>query len=173
MYPKLIGNSYIKIKPDELILSTVINKKRTNISINDTAFEILELCTGEYSIDNIVHIMAKRYGEKKSVINNLVIDFLTPFIDINVIKDLKSNKKVNIVKGNKNLYYPDALVWEITTLCPLDCKHCYLSNKNGYHISKNDIDYILNIISETGISIVQLTGGELRYKRIAFSKCNN
>ncbi|MGB8452186.1 MAG: PqqD family protein [Anaerocolumna sp.] len=98
MNPKLIKNSYLKLIPDELLFSTLINGNRTNLIINSSAFDILELCTGYYTLEDIVNILSSRYGESEDIVKFFVINFLTPLFNQNVISDMKTNETTNIVK---------------------------------------------------------------------------
>ena len=76
------------------------------------------------------------------------------------MQEVETKNFANIIKGDKNIAYPEAIVWELTDYCPLNCRHCYLPKKNNNVFSKEEIDNILDVIDRMGISQVQLTGGE-------------
>ncbi|MFA9378685.1 MAG: PqqD family peptide modification chaperone [Lachnotalea sp.] len=160
MYPHLIENSYIKIKPDGDIASFVFNKVRTNVDINETACEILKYCNGYYDIDEIIKKVSINHGISIETARMNVEEFLMPLAEMGAIIDKKENMNKTIVKGSKEIYYPDNIIWELTTQCPLRCKHCYLPNKEPIFIKRDEIDKILDIIDRTGVYSVQLTGGE-------------
>lgn len=160
MYPHLTDSSYIKIKPDCDVASFVFNKNRTNVDINETASEILRYCNGYYNIEEIIKKVAINHGLSFETAKTNVEEFLFPLIELKVIIDKKETKKKSVVKGSKEIYYPDSIIWELTTQCPLRCKHCYLPNKEHKFINGNEIDEILNIMERTGVYSVQLTGGE-------------
>lgn len=160
MHPHLTDNSYIKIKPDCDIASFVLNKNRTNLDINETASEILRYCNGYYDIEEIIKNVSINHNLSLETAKINVEEFLLPLIELNAVIDKKETKNKSFVKGSKEIYYPDSIIWELTTQCPLRCKHCYLPNKDHNFINRNEIDEILNIIDRTGVYSVQLTGGE-------------
>lgn len=161
MFPVLNEKSFLKIKPNEFLYSPFANNVRESLKINKTAFEILSLCNGDNSITDIINILKDRYNDSYTTVEKNVKDFLTPLFDLGVIYDIHSAKpSQSFIRGNKNIFYPDVLIWEITDYCPLNCKHCYLPKKNNNVFTKKDIDKILDMIFNCGIFQVQLTGGE-------------
>ncbi|WP_164928193.1 radical SAM protein [Clostridium botulinum] len=134
---------------------------RSYVSINESASSILGLCNGMHSIEDIISILSNKYEEDPNVVKKNVQTFLDPFIKNSIVRDNKvefSNR--NIVNGSLEVYYPHALCWEITDYCPLNCRHCYLPEKNNSILSRDNIDNVLEIIDSAGIQQVQVTGGE-------------
>lgn len=165
MYPKLVDRAYIKLTPEKEknILSFVVNNSRNYLCVNETAARILELCNGKNSIENISSELVEVYDEKYEIVKKYIMDFLEPLVEAGIIKNNKENnftEKSNIVKGSRNVYYPNALCLEVTDYCPLNCRHCYLDKKNFNIISKEHLEEVLKIIDATGIIQVQITGGE-------------
>lgn len=160
MYPQLSNLSYIKIKPDGTLASFVISGDRTNVTINETAFEILNLCNGYYSIDEIELIICNNHNISKEIVHSNVQEFLMPLLKLGAVVNRRNAANTSIVKGSNEFYYPDYIIWELTTQCPLRCLHCYLPNKEHIFVNKKNIDRILKIIHTTGVYSVQLTGGE-------------
>lgn len=162
MYLKLSEKSFLKKRPDAFLFFPYKNGFRNSVKINETAFDILSLCNGNHTFDNIVKHLKNKYKENEQVIKKYINDFLTPFISSGIIEIFNhcQNSKTEIIKGNRNFFYPDIIIWEITDFCPLNCKHCYLTKKNNNVFSKNDIKKVLKIIDESGVYQVQLTGGE-------------
>ena len=161
MFLKLTENSYIKYKPSVYIYSLYKDGIRDQLIINETACSILELCNGTNTLDNIISILKKKYNDTEENVKKNVIEFLQPFMSNELVQEIESKDFYNTIKGNKDIVYPDTLVWELTDYCPLDCRHCYLSKKNHNMFSKDEIDNILDSIDEMGIYQVQLTGGEV------------
>lgn len=160
MFLKLSEKSFIKIKPDVYIYSSFKDKVRSALVINESAFNILKLCDGTNSIESIITKLKNKYNSETNTIRKNVEEFLTPLIERGLVEISKNREFKNVIRGNKNIYYPDVMMFEITYKCPLDCKHCYLPKKDGSVVSKEDIDTILNLIDESGIHRVQITGGE-------------
>lgn len=162
MFFKLTNNSFIKRKPGENnnIFSIHNNNSRGSIVINESASSILELCDGTNSIDDIIKILAEKYKEDFLVVSQYVSNFLLPLLQCGAIEELTISQRENIIRGSKEIYYPDIVCWEITDYCPLNCKHCYLPQKNTTLVSMQDINYILSIFDIMGVGQVQLTGGE-------------
>ena len=163
MFLKLADNSFVKRKPgkNSNTFSIYNNNSRGSIVINDSASNILELCDGTNTLDDIVNILRKKYNDTEDNVKKNVTEFLQPFISSNIIQKIKNKTFSNIIKGDKNIAYPDVIVWELTDYCPLNCRHCYLPKKNNNIFSKDEIDKILKVIDKMGISFVQLTGGEV------------
>lgn len=161
MYLRLLDKTFLKISPLEYLLSTFKDGFRDSIKINMTAFEILSLCNGSNSIYSIVKILAEKYCDNEKNIEKIVSEFLLPFIQAGLVKTIDKNIRIdNMVRGNKNIFLPDIIIWEITDYCPLGCKHCYLPSKNKNIFSHNDIEKVFDIINKSGVYQVQLTGGE-------------
>ncbi|MGB8451876.1 MAG: PqqD family peptide modification chaperone [Anaerocolumna sp.] len=163
MYPQLTEKSFVKQKPDKKahVYSSFNNHIRGAILINESASSILGLCDGIHSEGDIITILSNKYKEDKNIVKENVQGFLDPFIRCGALKDNKVEILHNkILRGSSEVYYPDILCWEITDYCPLNCRHCYLPNKNNHIISKDDIESILKIIDVMGVYQVQVTGGE-------------
>ncbi len=160
MFLKLSQKSFVKYKPDSYLFSFFKNNFRSDLVINNSAASILELCSGTNSLKDIVNIIGEKYDSSHEIIKANVEDFLKPFIDCKLVEYSSNKKMQDIVRGSSDIYYPDALIWEITDYCPLKCRHCYLPDKNNFILSKEDIDKIIKIIDKSGVSQVQITGGE-------------
>jgi Predicted Fe-S oxidoreductases len=163
MFPRLADKSFVKQKPDKEphVYSSFINETRRTVLINESASSILGLCDGMHSVEDIISILSDKYKEDSNVVRENVQEFLNPLIQLGDVKDNKVefSDKI-IVRGSSEVYYPDALCWEITDYCPLNCIHCYLPRKNSNVNSRYDIDNILKMIDVMGVYQVQLTGGE-------------
>ncbi|NFD78322.1 radical SAM protein [Clostridium botulinum] len=163
MFPKLTDKSFVKQTPDNKanVFSFFLNGKRRYVGINESASSILGLCDGMHSIEYIISILSDKYKEDSNVVEKNVQEFLDPFIKDGIVIDNKveiSNK--SSIKGSSEVNYPNAICWEITDYCPLNCRHCYLPRKNNNIISRADIESVLKMIDYAGVQQVQVTGGE-------------
>lgn len=140
--------------------SFVVNGDRTNVDINDTAAEILQLCNGYRNMEAIIREIAQKYDASTDITRINVQEFLLPLLNLGIIIDEKEEMDIRRVKGSEDVHYPDHIIWELTSACPLRCRHCYLPSKQHKFIDSENINKIMNLIEETGVYSVQLTGGE-------------
>ena len=149
----------MKIKPNEKMLSCILKGTRTNIVINDSAFEILMYCNGCYQFQELLSKLEEEY----KIETQMVQDFLNQCIQMGIIyeSETRADSSYLEVKGSNTIYYPDILIWEVTNQCPLNCKHCYLGEKRNISFNKDEINLIIELIKSKGITTVQLTGGEV------------
>lgn len=160
MFLKLCEKSFIKCTPDSYSYSFFKNGIRNSLQINRSAYDILSYCNGQNSMEDIILNLYEKYGSDKNAVKNNVESFIKPLIDSELIEFSPIKSLYNVKKGNSEFCLPDVIIWEITNFCPLDCKHCYLENKNQFISTEKDIDKVLNIIEKSGVIQVQLTGGE-------------
>lgn len=158
MYPTFARNNYLKLKPGKVILSAAGVGARVSTVINESAADILLLCNGFNSESDILNKLSQKYTGHVEFTKK----FLSELIAAGILIDLEqpAKEKVQFIKGTDKFAYPDALIWELTSVCPLDCRHCYLGKKNGIHMSNEEIKKILSLIDKTGVGVVELTGGE-------------
>lgn len=160
MFLKLCEKSFVKCTPDSYSYSFFKEGIRNSLQINQSAYDILCCCDGQHNMEDTVLHLCKKYNSDKNTVKNNVENFLNPLIDSKLVEFSSSKSLIGIKKGNIEFCLPDVIIWEITNFCPLDCKHCYLENKNQSMITKKDIDKILKVVDESGVFQVQITGGE-------------
>lgn len=160
MYLSFVDGNFVKQKPTHPFVSVYWNSKRRDLEINKSAEQVLMLCDGEHSRAEIVRKLSNKYNNKVDDIKKYVDDILEPFMSIGIIKEEKERRYRKNFKGNPEIGYPDSLIWEITEFCPLNCIHCYLGEKGKKHISQEEIERVMELIEECGITHVQITGGE-------------
>ena len=57
---------------------------------------------------------------------------------------------------------PFSVLFELTSLCNMNCIHCYLQNSHSPHMmSFQQIKDIIDILYEKGILFITFTGGEI------------
>lgn len=159
MYPKLVGESFLKKNYNFYELVCRDKNLSGVVIINKSAFEILQLCNGQNSLKTIKSNIHNKYKSDPDS-NKFVHTFITDLINNNILKDEYEEKNINIIKGSSEFFCPESLCWEITDFCPLNCRHCYLSEKNAHHITDSQIETVLNVIDKLGIISVQITGGD-------------
>ncbi len=163
MYPKLKEYSFVKRVPekDANIFSYMQDADRKIITINESASSILRLCDGIHSIEDIAKILNKEYNNDEQEIYINIKEFIQQFLHAGIIEDAKSDTPLmDIDRGSSEAYLPNVICWEITDYCPLDCRHCYIPEKNNYIIGRDEIDRIIDEIKHMGAYQIQITGGE-------------
>lgn len=139
------------------------NNKTFLTQINETAFEILSLCNGTNTIDEISFKMSKKYKVSFDEAYANVREFIDFSIKVGTVNILaESNFNELRILGSSEFWLPTVISIELTYRCPLFCKHCYreCSMKRTESISLSDIKKIATEMEEYGIHSVQLTGGE-------------
>lgn len=117
--------------------ATLYHKFKINycaIELPGIGADIIELCNGMNTVDEIFEILAIRYNinlcdqTQKKAMN----DFISKAIDSNIlyIKTKCGEKKINI-SGIKNAKYPYMIMFEVTDKCNFACGHCYKEAKNN------------------------------------------
>lgn len=160
MYYILRNDVILHKSLNEFYLSFINDNQKCIIQINGSGFEILSLCTGKYTENDIVSILERKYPNDD--ISHMVIDFLEMFRKNSLIC-LKKEKTYDNIKfvGSNDYYCPSFIILELTNNCPLNCRHCYLGEKKNEYIEKKDLTNIMEQIVNLGVSFVQLTGGEI------------
>ncbi len=152
VYPLLGENS-------SAVMSGVYSYERTN----ETGAEILELCNGALSIEDI----AKKLAEKHSCSVTESFPLVSKFVEEACRKGYLStqeDKKVSAinVSGSFDVIFPFNAQIEITKKCPLKCRHCF--NNSGTakrkEMSTSELFTVIDKLAAMGVKKVMLTGGE-------------
>ena len=149
MFPKLYDSIYQKRNGKNLVL---FNYELPNgvVLINNKAFEILELCDGNNSIDTI--------GKKLRIREDILEEFLNNLDSYNIIS-YKNESKKN--RCNKVLH-----CWlHITNNCNLNCRYCYINKNNidmDFDMAKEIIDKLIVSLKEKNFNkiVLSFSGGE-------------
>lgn len=133
--------------------------------MNDSGSEILSLCDGRISIEEIIDLLSEYFDEKKEVVSNFVSAFLHKMENAKLITmDIGASSYSNrfLTCGNKDYWTPEVFALELTELCPLKCKHCYLGAgcPDGNSMTEELIDRIFDELRTMYPESIQLTGGE-------------
>ncbi len=163
MYPVLLEPARLKVQPDTIVLYMIVDKEVKTVNINRTAYEILMLCDGRHSIEDIIFTMQQRYQEEYQKVKEMVEEFIHNSILIKTISISNNMCNVSIhVSGSNEYWTPDFVDIEITHKCMLKCRHCYLSaNMEEKPLMEwSRLKEILYEFKNLGVDIVQITGGE-------------
>ena len=83
--PRLAGKA--RLRRDRVTGKLLLLYPERGLALNDTAAEILELCTGELSVEEIIERLAGKYGaEKRAALADEVRGFLRSLADRNLLR---------------------------------------------------------------------------------------
>lgn len=120
------------------------------LSVNRTAFELLQQCDGSTEISD------------GNIINQLIRDGIVKPCS----KSEYSLSALQSYRKHENYFFPSAS-WGITDRCNLRCRHCFIRSTedcvNEFSVAESD--RFLNDAYQTGIQTIALTGGEPLFHR--------
>ena len=119
--------------------------------VNDLTFELLDMFDKNLTLNEI----KKRTGYSKNELKILCSEIEQKMLTKDYFED------------NLKLSTPIKIQWKITNKCNLKCRHCYLGKLNGFELPFEKVDKISNMIIDSNVMEVTLSGGEcLTYKGI-------
>ena len=87
--PRLAGKA--RLRRDRVTGKLLLLYPERGLALNDTAAEILELCTGELSVEEIIERLVGKYGvEKRAALAEEVRGFLRSLADRNLLRGTES-----------------------------------------------------------------------------------
>ena len=144
---------------------------KKGINANQDLMDILELCNGENSVNEINYSLSRKRQEDtqeavNSTIENLVKD---GFLILNGKKEAK--KKFNV--NEYNFDFPlDGAYLELTRDCNFRCFHCYAeasySNSDTNKTGLDQYKHLIDGLDRMGITSLCFTGGEPFFSRHVF-----
>jgi len=165
IFPCFKPNTKLIIQPNGIFLNSYTKTKKLTkkiIEINPSAMKIIKLCDGQKSFFEITNEINIKFG-----IGNQIIPDITHFL-INLYRaevlDFTNNQINQPIKisGSSNYFSPGHFNIELTDHCNLYCIHCYRNSspqkKNFF--PKNRLLSILKQMSNYGVRVIELTGGE-------------
>lgn len=156
-HPRLSANIHIEevSKENNKKIFFVLDTDRPSwVFIDEDGLEILNLCNGKNSIEDISRIISDRHD--KLVYKN-AFSIVNAFLD---------NMKKNQILYGKSSKVPDknrftGLALEITRKCNLRCIHCYLAaGEADKELTLSEIKALLRSARDTGGISIALGGGE-------------
>ncbi|WP_243522609.1 PqqD family peptide modification chaperone [Bacillus pseudomycoides] len=134
---------------------------------NRTGYEIIELCTGEKTVDEIIESFRSKYllDEEDT---KTITQFLNEYKKYGVIQ-MGSEKRERRprVYGNQNIVTPISVSMELTNQCQLNCIHCFNSSGSAKSEEMGIRKFIelANDFVNLGVTGFFITGGEPFLKR--------
>jgi radical SAM protein with 4Fe4S-binding SPASM domain len=138
--------------------------------IDEEAFSVLNLINGQNTVSDILgNYSQKKQDEIKGALETFseleIISFLSE-----APNNIKSKNVAYLDIPNKNPFhqpYLKNLMINITEKCNLECKHCYITNKNPIDMDFKKLKNLINDFYDLqGIKLI-LTGGEpLVYEKL-------
>ena len=86
--PRLAGKA--RLRRDQVTGKSLLLYPERGLALNDTAAEILTLCTGEATIAEIIDQLARKYGaEQRPALEAEVRAFLQSLVDRNLLQGME------------------------------------------------------------------------------------
>ena len=160
MYPILKDGIELHKRPDMGALLS--ENAETKAVVNRFGEEILELCDGKHSVEEISNVIANRYEGDYNKIKGMISNFLIESEKRGYIKFIKRKSTKGIVtSGNMEYHIPFTAMIELTRNCNLNCRHCYVkSYKQIEELPLNEMKNVLDKLSKAGTKAIQFTGGQ-------------
>lgn len=136
----------------------VINIDGEYVLVNDFTLQLLDMYFQDKTIEEIATILGKKENE--------IQKYYTEISDL-LMNTSMLNKDIEFIE-------PLKVQWKITEECNLKCKHCYEGEKKHMCLSKQDISKIFDVLINSQILSLTITGGEaLLVDELAYhvSKC--
>jgi len=150
MYPVLRNNVKLTVEPIGGQLLVVNENKQVETYIfNVIGTEILKLCNGKNTVDEITQKIAKKHDDRFEKLKPLVMKFLNKGKKKGHLLIYQNKPSKNLVKGivmgSTDYYTPLQAEIELTYNCNLKCKHCYIygGEKLSEEITTEDWKIIL------------------------------
>ena len=183
---------YPILRPDVDLIETnagaIINKARENkfMFITYTQFDILRLCTGENSLEDIINVISQKYEVPREQVKHDVQNFISFMHKSNVIV-VSKRELGNITKSKKFMKCKEEILNErkaisrfptkfsqlsalwliLTERCPLECTYCNMALEAKFKPDDEVImttDDALKLLEEAralGAKILGISGGEI------------
>ncbi|MEM2210990.1 MAG: radical SAM protein [Nitrososphaerales archaeon] len=116
----------------------------------------------EYTYSLIIKLLFDRAAEAFGVNRVAVQDFLRPFVIRRGIANILIGIAINGVTKPQIINAPFLVVWNLTNMCNLRCKHCYQSagKPSPDELTLNEKLQVVNQLADAGVVVIALSGGE-------------
>lgn len=162
VFPRVASHTFIKRQPSYCLLFFDYLGSRHSLGMNETAETILELCTGNKSVDELIVELANCYHDSEQSIEDKVLPFLKLLASAGIVSFERTPEYSPVVSvGSRDVVTVEQVLLELTYNCPLKCRHCFVEAGQGPTMERDVlIDVLENKLFPTGLRAAQLTGGE-------------
>jgi radical SAM protein with 4Fe4S-binding SPASM domain len=137
-------------------------------SVNRTAVELLKLCDGTRTIDEIKAQMAAQYYTDVAAVEAALGPFVQEALKAKHLEPAFHRDPQSIrVTGSTQYYVPLHAAVEVTSRCNFRCKFCYrsadyvgASPEVEYELATDQNLEVLSKLAQAGVCALELTGGE-------------
>jgi MoaA/NifB/PqqE/SkfB family radical SAM enzyme len=165
MYP--LTREYMEIKFEPTGPIAVDKRNARGLGVNDTASEILSLCNGINTFEEICGIMARNHDDTVENVRPKIELFLNDASKSQHVALLESPTDLPFkvpLSGTREYFTPNDVSFELTYSCNLRCRQCYAEAGDEHNLSKDfSTEQILGILEKlykAKVFKVALTGGE-------------
>jgi len=137
-------------------------------NLNAQACAILECCTGSRTVEEIVHILEKKFEDIPPDLFSQVKSFLDEAFQKGYITYSDNPVQVQgILQGTTTHYTPAQVLIETTIRCNLKCRHCLISAGEPLpdELKASEFIPIIERLHQIGVKRVHLSGGEILTKK--------
>lgn len=134
------------------------------LEIDDAGREIVKLCDGCHTVQEIAEWAASKEGEPAEAVQDELVQFLDTLVEEGVIVYKDSPDFINPIYGYDR---PLSVVWEITYACNQKCRYCIAraGKPDPTELSFEEIDAVLDELIELKVGLINITGGEPLLKK--------
>jgi len=134
--------------------------------INAISTQIIEALDGTNTYEDILQIFIQKYKKSHpSQIRSNIDGFLNTLVNEYGFTLKKQNEPIHraVEVIVYHTLYPTTVSIELTDMCNIGCRHCYgkYGGKNHTNIPLEKIDPLFNELSQLGVKIIELTGGDI------------
>ncbi len=167
----------VKFKADDILYSPKYIQKRKKgisllidpaspnwVSLNSTGAEIIKLCNGRHSLQEIQDIICDKYAvTNKKKVKQEIADFLSAVTLLEFVSDRKFERPE--YKGRSTAIAPHKLdeMWLYYTMaCNLRCKHCLVTagKELKKELTTEEFKKVVDDSIKLGVKRFYITGGE-------------
>ena len=163
-YARLSEGTYLLVYGKYGLVKSKLNSM--SIRVSSETVQLLKGCDGQHTVESIIESVI----DSKTDLDTTA--FLKALIEFNqlilnklvVLEETPAPAKCTIpLISSQGCYYPESLHVEVTAVCNLHCNYCYRQAGPHYienRLQTNHLLTVLGSLSEKGLKVVEITGGE-------------
>lgn len=134
------------------------------LGIDDSVKEVLGLCDGRHTVQEIAEWAAQEEGEPVEAVYTEIEQFLGMLSDEGVITYRDSPDPIIPIYQYDR---PLSVIWEITYACNQKCEYCIAKagKPDPHELSCEEVDAVLDELVELKVGLINITGGEPLLKK--------